>query len=438
MESIAKWRKGRTTIIITHDISQIPFNDMVYFLDNGEVAESGVRSQLEDREDGNLRNFLQISRTALMNAPSTPEDSESGCAPDFNFPRGKSAIGLSSGADRGLSRTSDVEAQRYHPHRRKISAWASEIPSRNIHSPDLNLVSPLWESKDTGMDLKRRLSANLRPTNLFSERQGGRLSLKDILLTIWPSLGGRYRMKLVLGIIAALTHAAATPLFSFYLSKLLEAYFSPNKEAKRFKNNALTVLLVAIIDGLTTYAMRYYLESVSEEWVGSQKNEAYLRILKQPLEWFEDHHNGVSRITEVLEKHSEDMKSMIACFAGNVLVGLVMLVIAAIWALVICWKFTLIIAIILLVMLPLMWFFQRFEDICEEKCNSAAAKSGEVLREAVENVSAVKMMQLEGYFRTKYHGTIKLIFKAGLKRCAWAGIAFALTETFMLWALGKD
>jgi ATP-binding cassette subfamily B (MDR/TAP) protein 1 len=45
-EAIKKWRTNRTTIVITHDLSQIVSHDFVYVMKNGVVAEQGFRSDL--------------------------------------------------------------------------------------------------------------------------------------------------------------------------------------------------------------------------------------------------------------------------------------------------------------------------------------------------------------------------------------------------------
>ena len=46
-EAIKGWRKNKTTIVITHDLSQIQSRDFVYVLKNGKVVEQGYRADLE-------------------------------------------------------------------------------------------------------------------------------------------------------------------------------------------------------------------------------------------------------------------------------------------------------------------------------------------------------------------------------------------------------
>ena len=47
MKAIRKWRSGKTTIIITHDMSQITDEDFVYILENGTIVQSGYKETLE-------------------------------------------------------------------------------------------------------------------------------------------------------------------------------------------------------------------------------------------------------------------------------------------------------------------------------------------------------------------------------------------------------
>ena len=46
-EAVKRWRRNKTTIVITHDLSQIAPSDFVYVLKNGIVAEGGYRADLE-------------------------------------------------------------------------------------------------------------------------------------------------------------------------------------------------------------------------------------------------------------------------------------------------------------------------------------------------------------------------------------------------------
>ncbi|MCJ1471901.1 hypothetical protein MMC13_000542 [Lambiella insularis] len=58
MEAIRAWRKGKTTIIITHDISQIQEEDYAYIIDKGRIVQEGYRAAMEKVPDGAFAGFL--------------------------------------------------------------------------------------------------------------------------------------------------------------------------------------------------------------------------------------------------------------------------------------------------------------------------------------------------------------------------------------------
>ncbi|GME75028.1 unnamed protein product [Ambrosiozyma monospora] len=54
LNSIRTWRKGKTTIMITHELSQIGNEDLVYVLEHGRVIESGKKTQLLHRKNSHF------------------------------------------------------------------------------------------------------------------------------------------------------------------------------------------------------------------------------------------------------------------------------------------------------------------------------------------------------------------------------------------------
>lgn len=47
LQAIRHWRKGKTTIVITHDISQIQADEFLYLLEDAQVVQEGYRNELE-------------------------------------------------------------------------------------------------------------------------------------------------------------------------------------------------------------------------------------------------------------------------------------------------------------------------------------------------------------------------------------------------------
>ncbi|KAL8648109.1 MAG: hypothetical protein Q9226_006136, partial [Calogaya cf. arnoldii] len=67
MDAIREWRRGKTTIIITHDLSQIADDEFAYILDKGVVVQEGYRYALEKGPAGPL----VAPRRPSVNFPTT-------------------------------------------------------------------------------------------------------------------------------------------------------------------------------------------------------------------------------------------------------------------------------------------------------------------------------------------------------------------------------
>ncbi|CAO2657496.1 Nn.00g036220.m01.CDS01 [Neocucurbitaria sp. VM-36] len=70
LQAIREWRRGKTTLVITHDISQIHPDDFVYLLNDAQLIQGGYRRDLE-AQSGAFRSFLDSH-----NRGRTYEDNE--------------------------------------------------------------------------------------------------------------------------------------------------------------------------------------------------------------------------------------------------------------------------------------------------------------------------------------------------------------------------
>jgi ATP-binding cassette subfamily B (MDR/TAP) protein 1 len=69
LHAIRQWRTGKTTIVITHDISQIQPEDFLYLLDKAKVVQEGYRRDLE-ADIGILQSFLDTNEDEGVDAQS--------------------------------------------------------------------------------------------------------------------------------------------------------------------------------------------------------------------------------------------------------------------------------------------------------------------------------------------------------------------------------
>ena len=83
LEAIRHWRKGKTTIFITHDISQIDDNDYLYLLHNGSIVEQGQRHFLQNSENTFFRSFLRTEEERAEEDEAEEENGER--VPNTNY-----------------------------------------------------------------------------------------------------------------------------------------------------------------------------------------------------------------------------------------------------------------------------------------------------------------------------------------------------------------
>ncbi|RAL63287.1 hypothetical protein DID88_004363 [Monilinia fructigena] len=65
MDNIREWRKGKTTIIVTHDISQILDDDYVYVMEQSKVVQEGYRRKLSAKANGTFATFSPLPEAPI-------------------------------------------------------------------------------------------------------------------------------------------------------------------------------------------------------------------------------------------------------------------------------------------------------------------------------------------------------------------------------------
>ena len=497
LEAIREWRQGKTTIIITHDVSQILDDDYAYILDRGVVVQEGYRPALEKNEDGPFTSLSQpgiafpnktyhddhdIRRRAkgLSVIAASPRESlvsrdsmdiqvhRRSLIPMVYFPSAdqRSSRRLSEGL---ISPFSPAMA---HTHRMS-SVRASMLPLANYSRPRESRT-PIFEVPPIELKTFQPPSMYERPTPFKNKASSSRLSLrsvslldgdsrlprlkailptktrkveadktapqvdslKTILSTVWPRLTTKKRVILLLGFAAAFVHAAATPVFSWVFSQLLSSFYVPNGPELALKWS-FAILGVAITDGVASYFMHYLLEMCGQAWVDTLRTEALKRILDQPKEWFDRDNNSLSRLTECLDRNAEEMRNLVGRFAGFVFVAIVMMVIGVVWSLITCWKLTL----VGLASAPFLYGVTRgFESVSgkwEGRSNDASEAAGAIFAETFGNITTVRALTLEGYFHEKYIRATNVALKVGFRRATYSGFFFGISDAGIIFVTGK-
>ena len=396
IRAIREWRKGKTTIIITHDMSHILDRDFVYVLDQGSVVQAGYRYEIE-KLGNDFFHFHQES-----------------------YP-----------CDSGDSILSDNSAEL--DKNRRISSVLMGLRPESFHTENFqprsrhSIVPTPQDTLQDGMqliDFTERKSTHHKS----SKRKDRQLSLFQIMLTIIPNLTVGQRVLLLLGVLFTLCHSSTTPIFAYFLSKLQVTFFNKMSALKW----ALAVLGVSISDGMVSFFMHYLLSLCSQAWVDCLRKRAFRRVLDQPKQWFEEEGNSPSQLTACLVRDGEEMREILSRFGGYALVAASIAVIATAWSLAVCWKLTLVALSIGPVVYAITRGFERISGLWDRRCNEARGVASEVFVETFSELRTVRTLTLEPFFQGKHTKALLKCLTTGLRKAGYTGFLFGLVESVII------
>ncbi|KAI5803723.1 P-loop containing nucleoside triphosphate hydrolase protein [Geopyxis carbonaria] len=394
LKSIREWRKGKTTVIITHDISEIESGDLVYVLDRGKIVQKGRRNDIE-RTKGPFKSFVAAS---------------------------------------------DLETKNYTVQKEILIEGLDTTCTRSVDNQDVDECDAILENSKEPLLASPKIMDDIgfeNPSNhsLSSIKMKAiPTTLPRIFSTIWPTLSRQSRIMLITGFVFAAIHAAATPLFSFALSRLINTVLNSRSLASETKFWSTIIIIIAFGDTASCYVFHTLLEFCGQAWADQLRVEAFSKMLAQPRSWFDDQDNQPSRILEDLEKNVEEMRELLSKFAGYIFTSLMMLSIGVCWSLVLSWKLTL----VGLAIGPIMYGITRglswTSDQWEKCCNDSSETIGVILHETITNIWTVRNFSLERYFRNKYFEMLRQSFGLGVKRSLLEGIGSGLADSVIIFA----
>lgn len=503
LDALRKWRQGKTTIVITHDISQILPDDYAIILSQGCLVQEGYRKHMERLKGTPFQDFLSEEQQAQI-SPQSPRRHFS--KPFSGYvqaqPLGSPALHdpleghLAAGEHK---RASFLPSAFTNAHTSMILQGASRfgrplstykpMPSYVSQAPsksptDVEFSEPWTPGGQTQpylkptnprqmpvveiesfLDMTGRLAARAR---LHGGRQRQRLpsepsvekaltpnkrvsilrklraavfkghedgdhpevqSVVTILKTVWPNIDWPVRIMLVLGFLCAAIGAAATPVFSYILSKLILTYTQGAAGKHMALIWSMSILGIAGVTAFCAYFQHVFLEYAGQRWANRIREMALERVLDQPRDFFVEEENSESRITEGLDRHAEEMRNLLGRFAAIVLTSVIMVIVSLVWALATEWKITL----IALSVGPYVWMVTRaYGSVSggwEAKCNNAAEKAGAIFFETFTSIKTVRALTLEQHFSEKHSQATRATLVLGLKRAIWSGFFYGLSDS---------
>lgn len=486
MDAIREWRKGKTTIIITHDLWRINDEEYVYLMQDGLVASHGLMSNI--KSDPFFASLQNSAREASSSGRGPSPDPRTIRIGPSSFPGLTThSVGLTSPPAATYSRFHEenvvVQSRPHHSSYASIRAprlsWrlstetdrrrqvqppefmdkrlssGSAVKSRTslgrspfaTDDPENDVASPARRSRQTILfGTVQQRAANIRtvpqrekisasPENNKHKCKADPSkgpSLIAVLSTVGPQLGTRDRFTFVAAVLICVIGAAATPAFSYCLAELLSVVWGKGDRLDDGKKWALILVGLAVVDGLCTGGGHYLFETIGQAWVDHLRKLAFKKIIEQPKPWFQEDHRTAAVISEYLERNAEETRNIMGRFAPIVIVVSSIMSISITWAMIVCWRLTL----VTLAALPAL--FAAIKGYCvvssqwEERCKTSSSKTGAALTEILVNIPLMHAFDLKDHFRDKFADEASDTLRIGLRRSICVSPLFGLYQSMAL------
>ncbi|KAI1474182.1 P-loop containing nucleoside triphosphate hydrolase protein [Daldinia eschscholtzii] len=493
MDGIRQWRRGKTTIIVTHEVAQINDEDYVYVMEDARVVQAGFRWDLQRQRDGMFATLassvssdeINVDQKATVNGPRgdtgvavDPLSSKTATLQELTSPN----YGWPFGGPDALYRRS-----------RRLDVGASAVRDERIYSKKEDEGSTRWSVLDTPGTLlgspappQRILSTLLWPEQyhlfhsesnqkrplsrnsiLYLQELGGKvkktrgsltdrnrrrgpsttaedtpetrgressrtLSLWAIYKTVWPRLATKERSFLIVGFLTCVVLAGLVPAFSVLFANLLAVLFSSEDRMAAGQKWALCLLAIACARAAATHLNQYLTQRAGQAWVNSLRIRALNRALRQPKSWFDDPANSAIRINESMDRCAEEVRNLVGRFTPQLLLVVIMVVSTIGWALLISWRLTLVSLASAPAFIAATQAHSIVSDKWEDKCLKAADDISAVSAETFINVRVVRALTLEQLFSDKHEESIRKAFELGVEKSVWTAIPYACSQS-MVW-----
>jgi ATP-binding cassette subfamily B (MDR/TAP) protein 1 len=468
MKAIREWRKGKTTIVITHDMSQIQARDFVYVLEQGAVVDSGYREELENNPE-NEKYFRFGDKAPSDEDPFNDDCTATGKAsvPEAyldtcSVSSAESLVDMESGQpcfeiiepkrkDSQHSRNASRLSSRHSYIERDPFVRFSGIPLHDMNSirtEDTGVMALPFQDRrtstaqsppSTAVPCRRDSTEKSRIWRRKRDRKAKPKapSLRQILWTIVPNISAEEQLLLALGFLCSLAHACSIPVFSYCLAQVFGSYYAQDNNANAAMMWSLAVLGVAIADGIVSFFMHYSLEVSGQAWVDCLRKKGFRRVLDQPRVWFEKESNRPYKLTACFDQNGEDMKNLVGRFAGFVLVAVAIVIMAVVWSLVVCWKLTLVVLACGPVIYANTRGFERTSGVWEKRCSDASRIISGIFVETFSEIRTVRTLTLESFFHQKHMKAASKCTTVGFKKAGYTGALFGLVESTVIFVSGK-
>ncbi|ODV73329.1 ATP-binding cassette a-factor transporter STE6 CYBJADRAFT_127994 [Cyberlindnera jadinii NRRL Y-1542] len=393
IEAVKTWRKGKTTIILTHEFNQIGPDDYVYLMEDGRVAEQGLRKDMENAQ------IFQYLVSLQDNYKPQEEDN--------------------------MSSEMHIE-----------ESFLNRVANR-ISTQFLSSVNPLsyyqtHEMENSIAPHPRAINRTIGERKLDEEEIEERPSLSPIRYIVNRMMQTvEKKWALAFGIGIAVINGAAGPVFSYAFAHLLSGIVPQDDGVGSpyyLLKWSMIVLAVAFVDGASLFLKEFLLNYSAEVWVYGLRKQAFRKISKQGMAWFSKTINNAAEVNTLLMNDCRDLRSLISHFLGVITSVTVLCTMGLTWALVEGWKLSLVCISMLPAFVITSSLYAFLLQMSENEYKNAVATLESHLYETVKGYKTIRTLRLEKHFESKFHEKIDVLKRAASRRALYTGMGVAISN----------
>ncbi|EAQ83418.1 hypothetical protein CHGG_09822 [Chaetomium globosum CBS 148.51] len=374
MEAIRVWRKGKTTIIITHEVNHIADDEYVYVLADGSVVQEGLRRDIEEDETGLFASLVASANNASSGG-SVFSDSESefdSDLPDDSPAEEAQYAKLLRGAlvdNRPMSRAKSYQRGRSMSHHTDVDPSQYGYASRS---------SSIHAVTQRGLGVQK---------NMVGKGQ------------------------LILGIMLCLVIAASNPVFSYFFANLVGEFWIAEGEESSVSLWAGLLAVIAVIDASATFFGYFLMEKVAQKWVNTLRAEAIKRILSQPRPWFDKPSHSPARITQCLDRNAEEMRKLVGMFVP-ILLTITAMILAS-------------------TCLGAGYPMGPYTGDARWAARGHGSGREPTRSETFANIKVIRALTLERHFYDKHSRSTLATYRLGVKRAGFVGLFYGVHQSII-------
>lgn len=406
MDAIRAHRKGKTTLVITHDMSQINNDELVLVIDKGHLIQRCARKELVLFED--FENNVSIDEKVLKEEADNP----------FILPNEESL----------LEKYWINYNESFSQLSRESLFTSLESPFTDIESPTIVSRRKIVEQRKLRMEKEAFQETNVDQTfHLFDDKEHA-CSLTLIFKSIWKVK--KLRWFFLLGLLTSLIQGASVPIFAYVISKCLNLFMQIDPSIGVAFWSSM-VLVVAAGSG-ASYFFSHYIFSISAKiWCDHYRLLAVKVLFTQDQAWFDQIENYPLVLSKILVNNISDMRNMISSLIEEVFIAFTMAIIGIAWSFATGWR----LAAVLVAVSPILCLTSRMFSYIyvstERMCQDVVISTTSILHKTIVNLDTIKGYSVLSFFRENHKNSLRKSWEAFKRRAFWTSLGFAINNSLL-------